>query len=512
MNTNQLVKSLRSHLFQNGRFVPILAGGLVLFGLYLTTFYHFLLFHTLAEIFSIIVACAIFMIAWNSRQFLQNNYLLFIGIAYLFVGGLDLIHTLAYKGMNIFRGYETNLPTQLWIVARYMESLSLFVAPFFFKRKLKPTLIFLAYAVTTLLLLVSIFYWNIFPVCFIEGTGLTPFKKMSEYIISTVLLASMFLLLKNRREFDKRVLQWVVWSIITTIFSELSFTFYIHAYGFSNMVGHFLKIVSFYLIYKAIIQTGLTKPYDLLFRNLKQREETLRDRTAQLEDVNKELEAFSYSVSHDLRGPLRNIDGFSQILLEDYGNKLDGEGREALQRIRNGAQRMAQLIDDLLKLSRVTRGEMQRETMDLSAMAKEIVEEFQVEPERGVECKVAEGVIGNGDGRLIRVVLENLLGNAWKFTSKQRQAIIEFGIIQHDGQAAYFVRDNGVGFDMAYSDKLFGAFQRLHGMKEFPGTGIGLATVQRIIHRHGGKVWAEGSVGQGATFYFTLPLRRTNNV
>jgi len=225
-----------------------------------------------------------------------------------------------------------------------------------------------------------------------------------------------------------------------------------------------------------------------------------------LEAANKELESFSYSVSHDLRAPLRSIDGFSQVLLEDYANKLEGEGREALQRVRNGAQRMAQLIDDLLKLSRVTRGEMRQEMVDLGSMAKAVLTEFQkTEPERQVECVVAEGVIANGDARLLRVGLENLLGNAWKFTAKRPQARIEFGTTQGDGQNIYFIRDNGAGFDMSFSDKLFGPFQRLHGTNEFPGTGIGLATVQRIIHRHGGRVWAEGEVEKGATFYFTLP-------
>ena len=253
------------------------AGILVFFGLYLASLYNYLLFHSIAEIFSIVVACGIFMVAWNSRRILDNNYLLLIGIAYLLVGGLDLIHTLAYKGMGVFHGYETNLPTQLWIAARYMESLSLFLAPFFFGRKLRFNLVLVGYALATFLLLLSIFYWNIFPVCFIEGIGLTPFKKISEYIISLILLGSIVLLLKNRAQFEREVLQWVVWSIIVSITSELALTFYIDAYGFSNLIGHFFKILSFYFIYKAIIETGLTKPYDLLSRNLKQTEVLLRE-------------------------------------------------------------------------------------------------------------------------------------------------------------------------------------------------------------------------------------------
>jgi PAS domain S-box-containing protein len=242
-------------------------------------------------------------------------------------------------------------------------------------------------------------------------------------------------------------------------------------------------------------------------------EQRVIERTAQLEAANKELEAFSYSVSHDLRAPLRSIDGFSQALLEDYTEELDAQGKDYLQRVRRGAQRMAQLIDELLKLSRVTRGEINRERVDLSALSETIAAELQkTQSEPQVEFIAAPGLLANGDPRLLRVVLENLLGNAWKFTAKRSHARIEFGVLKPSdaeksrqaNKPVYFVRDNGAGFEMTYADKLFTAFQRLHGASEFPGTGIGLATVQRIIHRHGGRVWAEGTVDGGATFYFTL--------
>ncbi|HEY9724836.1 MAG TPA: PAS domain S-box protein, partial [Chroococcales cyanobacterium] len=235
-------------------------------------------------------------------------------------------------------------------------------------------------------------------------------------------------------------------------------------------------------------------------------ERRVQERTAELEATNKELEAFSYSVSHDLRAPLRGIDGFSQALLDRYNDQLDDKGKHYLQRIRAGTQRMGELIDDLLKLSRVTRSEMHRTTVDLSAMAREIAQELNsTQPERQVEFAIAPGLMADGDARLLRIVLENLLNNAWKFTSSRIEAHIELGVIlQPQAKPAYFVRDNGAGFDMAYAKKLFGAFQRLHSLTQFPGTGIGLATVQRIIHRHGGRVWAEGAVERGATFYFTL--------
>lgn len=223
------------------------------------------------------------------------------------------------------------------------------------------------------------------------------------------------------------------------------------------------------------------------------------------EAANRELEAFSYSVAHDLRAPLRGIDGFSQALLEDCGDKLDEEGLKYLRFIRESAQLMARLIDDMLTLSRVTRAEISRETVDLSSLARLTCARLERnEPGRSVEVVIQDGVVGHGDPRLLGVVFDNLLANAWKFTAKRNAARIEFGTVSKDGAAVYFVRDNGAGFDMTYATKLFGVFQRLHASHEFEGTGVGLATVQRIIHRHGGRVWAEAKVDGGATFHFTL--------
>jgi len=234
-------------------------------------------------------------------------------------------------------------------------------------------------------------------------------------------------------------------------------------------------------------------------------EERVRQRTAQLEASNRELESFSYSVSHDLRAPLRSIDGFSKALLEDYGDGLDTHGRNYLDRIRAATQNMGELIDDLLELSRVTRAEIRRQPIDLSSMARSITNELRrSDPMRDVRVDIEDGLVAVGDRRLIRIVLENLLSNSWKFTAKQRDQHIEVRDAGKNGKTVFLVRDNGAGFDMNYADKLFGAFQRLHSAKEFPGTGVGLATVHRIINRHGGRVWAESEVGKGATFYFTL--------
>lgn len=262
--------------------------------------------------------------------------------------------------------------------------------------------------------------------------------------------------------------------------------------------------------------TILIEAFNEMLAQIEQRDEDLQkaqeelekrveERTAQLEAANRELEAFSYSVSHDLRAPLRSIDGFSQAVLEDYSDRLDAVGKEHLQRVRTAAVRMAGLIDDMLKLSRVTRVELRREPSDLSALARSIAKTLAEEdPARQVEFRIGEGLTVEGDSQLLRVVMENLLGNAWKYTSRHEHARIEVGQSKKNGQRVFYVRDDGAGFDPRYTDRLFGAFQRLHGTKEFPGTGVGLATVQRIIHRHGGKIWAEAEVEKGATFYFSI--------
>jgi PAS domain S-box-containing protein len=224
-----------------------------------------------------------------------------------------------------------------------------------------------------------------------------------------------------------------------------------------------------------------------------------------LRRANAELESFSYSVSHDLRAPLRGIDGWSQALLEDYSERLDEAGRKCLNFVRGETQRMGRLIDDLLELSRVTRTEMRRERVDLSMLARAIADRLQeAEPDRRVELIIQPGLIAYGDARLLEVLLANLLGNAWKFTGRHPSARIEFGRTEIEGRTVYFVRDDGAGFDMAFAGKLFGPFQRMHKKSDFPGSGIGLATVQRIAHRHGGRVWAEAEVEKGATFYFAL--------
>jgi len=249
----------------------------------------------------------------------------------------------------------------------------------------------------------------------------------------------------------------------------------------------------------------LSEHFDAMTQSLRKSFTQIERSNRDLATLNEELKAFSYSVSHDLRGPLRSMDGFSLVLLEDYGDKLDGDGKDALERIRAASQRMGGLIDDLLRLSQVTRAGLKVTRVDLSAIAREIADGMDREESgRSAEWIIAAGLSVRADAALMRIAMQNLLQNAWKFTGRTDRPVIRVGALQREAKTVYFVADNGVGFDMAHADSLFGAFQRLHQAGDFPGTGIGLAIVQRIIRRHGGEIWAEAKEGEGATFFFCL--------
>ena len=294
----------------------ILLGLLLLAGLYLTSLYNYLLFHSLVEMFTIVVAAGIFMIAWNARRYLNNNYLLFVGIAAIFIAFLDMLHTLAYQGMGVFADQTANTATQLWVAGQYLQGISLLIAPFFIGRKLKISLQLAAYLLVTGLLVGAIFYWHVFPVAYVEGSGLTAFKIDSEYIIILFFLASIGILLWKRREFDPAVLRFLILFLGFTIASELAFTSYVSVYGGANLVGHLLRLVAFFFLYKAIIETGLVRPYAILLRDLQRSEEDLRQQAAALQTRNNELNAYDHTVAHNLKNPLTVIIASAEAITE----------------------------------------------------------------------------------------------------------------------------------------------------------------------------------------------------
>jgi len=497
-----------------GEYGTIISWVLILFGLYLTSLYSYLLFHSLAEIFSIVVACGIFMVAWNSRQFLDNKCFIFIGISYLFVAGLDLVHTLAYTGMGVFRGYATNLPTQLWIAARYLESLSLLIAPLFVGRKLKINFTFLGFSVAISLLLGSIFYWNIFPICFLEEVGLTPFKKISEYIVSLILLGSIALLFQKRREFDAGVLRLLMVSIMVTICSELAFTLYKHAYGLSNLIGHYFKIVSFYLIYKAIIETGLVRPYSVLFRNLKQSEKSLKEARDMLERRVEERTAELMTVNERLRREIQERKRAEEALKQSEkelrllssqlltaqekerkriaGELHDGIGQSlstikfgvenALKQMDRGtAGASANPLEAVIPLAQEAIEEVRRIQMDLRPSLLDdlgilptinwFCREFQkiysgIRIEKRI--KIQEHEVPDHLKIVIYRVLQEAMNNVAKHSKTDR---VRLSLDKSEGTIYMRIEDNGIGFDP--NDALFRKGLGLASMKDDSTKGNG---------------------------------------
>jgi len=491
----------------------------VLVGLHATTFYHYLLFHTIVEVFAIVVACGIFMLAWNSREISRNNYLLFLGVAYLFVGGLDLVHTLAYEGLGIFSGSNTDLATQLWVGARYMESLSLLLAPLLANKRLRPGGVFAGFAAVSALVLLSILYWEVFPVCFDDRTGLTAFKKVSEYVISAMLLASVVLLLRRRLPFDRNVLRMIVASILLTVASELSFTLYRDAYDIANEIGHLLKLASFYLIYRAVIQTGLRKPYAMLLRDLKKSNEVLESR-------NRELQHFTGFIRHDLGNPLLAVEVFAQCIanhcrrageaIKAGGDKPVRETQllsvlredipKSVDSIQSSVVMMKKLLEGLRQVAAVGYLPMHFERVEMNGLLKRIGETLKSKLAAcGASLTVSELPVCAGDVGQLNEVFSNLIDNAIKYLAPYRKGEIRVSGRCEDGMSVYCVEDNGIGIAPKQQEKVFDIFHRVDREGEASGEGLGLSIVRRLVERHDGRVWLESKPGLGSRFFVSLP-------
>ena len=425
-----------------------------LIGVCLTSFYNYLLYHSLVESFSIVFAIGVFFFAWNSRRFSKNRLILIIGYAYLFVGFIDLLHMLSYKGMGVFVGYGADLPTQLWIAARFMESLSLFLVFHFIQRKCNTTLIFLGYVFVTTILLLSIFYLEIFPECLIEGSGLTPFKKTSEYIISLILFVTILQLFKIRGLFEKQVFRLLLISLILTIFSELAFTLYVNIDGLSNLVGHIFKIVSYYLIYKAVIELGLEKPYGLMSRSLKQSEISLMDVNqklrleietrnkvqSQLEDSLQEKETLLREIHHRVKNNMAII---SSLLNLQIDKVTSGNARDALQDSRLRVQTISLIHKTLSHSDRFSSINMQDY---LSALGNTILKSFSAGPDIKLEIH-AEGIqIAAKQVTPLSLIVTELLTNSLKYAfPTDRKGCINVSLRRLDQEMELIVADDGVG-------------------------------------------------------------------
>jgi signal transduction histidine kinase len=489
----------------------------------------FLLFHTVIELITIIVDAAIFIIAWNTRAYLDNNYLIFVGVAFLFVALLDLVHALAYKGIGVFSDTTGNLATQLWIAARYLECLSLLIAPFFLGRRLSARLQMAIFAVVTSMLLVAVFEWHLFPVAYVPGYGLTPFKKISEYVIASIFLGATILLYLRRQSFEPEVWRFLAIFLLLTVASELTFTSYVSLYGETNVVGHLLRLAASYFLYKAVVETGLVKPYAILLRSLKlseeqlrrdaatlaarnealrQSEADLREHAAILQRRNEELDAYAHTVAHDLKTPLSAIVTASEVVTSMPDLPRDKAGN-LLQRIQSTAFRMSDIIDELLLLSQVRRLEVPRQTLDMATIVASVHDRLgEMIGEYGADLILPDAwPAALGHAPWVEEVWANYLTNALKYGGRPPR--IELGAdVQPDGFVRFWACDNGPGLPPEATRHLFVPFSQLSSLRR-AGHGLGLSIVYQIVEKLGGRVGVESQPGQGARFYFTLPASHT---
>lgn len=507
--------SLRKCFMKSTREKPvnyIVGGVFIIVGLLISVRVNYLLFHSLAELFSIIIAFTLFLIMWNSKKYMENKALVFISIAYLFVAFIDLLHTLSYVGMNIFTDYDY-YANQLWIAARYMESITLLIA-FAWPDRVNQIIrrvgtrgVLTIYFLITAILLASIFVWRIFPICFIANQGQTEFKIISEYIICLILVAGILLLWKNRRNFDEKIYTLLIAAMIFTILQELSFTLYTDNYGILNMIGHYFKIISFYLMYRAIVKTGIVEPYNLIFRELTINEIELKKAKNVAEEANIMKSAFLANMSHEIRTPLNSILGFANLLFEE---EKDPGKLEKLEIITNAGSHLLSLVNHILEFSKIEAGKIEIEKTNFSIykvlenLKKMFIlksQERHLSWEVHIDPAVPEIVVG--DEHRIMQVLVNLTGNAFKFTESGG---VRIQVSYVNGQLEILVKDTGIGIPETKQEVIFSAFEQadtFHARK-YGGTGLGLSITRNLLDLMGGTIRAV-STEDGSEFIVSLP-------
>ncbi len=508
-----------------------------LLGLWWTGQHNYLLFHSLVEMYNVVVLWGIFFVTWSARRLMHSSCLLVLGMASLFIGFLYLLHMLAYKGMSVFPQADANLPTQLWIAARLLHVSAFAVASASLLRpqmEISTLLPVTVWGMLTLLCTWLIFTGR-FPVCFIEGSGLTPFKKNMEGIAIILLLLSGLLIWLRLEQVNATILRLLLAALLMTAAAGFMFTCYASIYSASNMLGHFFNLGSSYCLFRAFVRTGITAPQSLLFYELNRRQEELeqiknnleqqvRQRTATLHEKNKELEEsnqrlndFAYSISHDLREPLRGMYNFAHFLAEDYRDKIDQDGREMLDTIMRLAKRLDAQVLAVLKYSRIGRLDLNLRPTDLDLLLDEVIDSLQ---DRIAAAKVRirrpkplPHVLCHAE--YVREALHNLISNAIIYNDKEDKEVMigwhapgslpDSIPLQGGSGPVFYVRDNGIGIPEKHFQKIFGIFRRLHGQDKYGGgTGVGLTIARQVIERHGGLITLESELGRSTTFYFTL--------
>ncbi|MGM0540716.1 MAG: MASE3 domain-containing protein [Thermodesulfobacteriota bacterium] len=500
----------------------------LLLGLLAVSQYNYLLFHSVAELFSIAVAWSVFLLVWNVRPYMKNDALFFLGISYLFIGAFDLLHTLAYKGMGVLEFIDKpDLATQLWISGRGIEAGALLLFPLLLGKRIRSDILLGSLIAVAALLLAAIFSWDIFPSCFIEGSGLTPFKVTAEYTICLIVLIAIFLLYKKRNYLDIRVYYYMVASMSLTIAAELFFTFYTELYGVSNLIGHYFKILSFFFIYTSLIRSGLTRPYSLLFKELHEEKDALQEAKKLAEEASKTKSSFLAKMSHEIRTPMNSILGMLRLVLSGH---LPGQQRERIQVAKDSAESLLWLLNDLLDLSKVEAGRftLHEKEFRLRHLLNNVLKEAQpLAEEKGLKLHLAVDqdlpVRMIGDLHRLRRILFNLLSNAIKFTDQGRISLeaeqLELASCSDQENLLiitilFKIIDTGPGLD---SDQLRAVFEPyMQGGRDSlsaeEGIGLGLAVCKEFSEQMGGRIWAASEPGEGSTFYVQLPLKTDGEV
>ena len=518
---------IKTKIIKNG--IAIVIGLFSLFVLYLMSYFNYLLFHSIAELFSILIAFSIFIIGWNSRKYMKNSYFLFLGIVYLFVGLLDLVHTLAYSGMGVFLEFDANLPTQLWIAARYLEALSLLAAIIVINKKFDYKILFLIYGTIFTLLIGAIFYWRIFPICYINGVGLTSFKIYSEYLINVILFISILITIQKRNRFEKRIFIYLIISTISTIISEMAFTFYVSVFGFSNLVGHIFKIISFYLVYKAIVETGLKQPYNIIFRDLKLHEEELLKYHTQLENLVEQrtinlkkseekyrkayhrAEFYKDLFAHDINNILHSLLSGFQVCEISLNNPR--EIKESINIMKTQVMRGANLVTNIYNLLKLEEKKILLEKRDICMVLKESVTSLKnVARAREINIQFDFDnkelfILGND---LLEDVFNNILNNAIKH-NKNPSVEIKINMSKEERESVDYIKlefkDNGKGVSDTRKEKIFNRGNT--EIKSTHGMGLGLSLTKKIIDSYNGEIWVEdriiGDHLKGSNFKLLIP-------